>query len=203
MKLNRVKIILLASLALTVGFVVRAQSNRVPGATDYAAFSGFVTERNIFDPNRVPHTVYTPRVRSRTTHTRTASAAPAFSLVGTMSYQKGYFAFFSGNDDGLKQVLPVSGKIAGYTVTQIVQGRATLETTNQAEKLELKVGDVLRQENGKWALSDAGELPAVTGSTATETGGSPGGDNAAAPSPALGQNDVLKRLMELRAKENQ
>ena len=137
MKLNRVKIILLAALALTGGFVARAQSNRVPGATDYPAFSGFVTDRNIFDPNRVPHTVYTPRLRTRITHTRTASSAPAFSLVGTMSYQKGYFAFFSGNDDELKRVLPVSGKIAGYTVTRIAQGRALLETTNPAEKLEL------------------------------------------------------------------
>jgi len=201
MKLNRVKTILLTVLA--GGFIAGAQSNGVPGATDYPAFSGFVTDRNIFDPNRVPHAIYTPRTRPRTTRTRTSPAAPAFSLVGTMSYQKGYFAFFSGNDDGLKRVLPVSGKIAGYTVTQIVQGRATLETTNKSEKLELKVGDVLRQENGKWALSDSGELPAGNGNPATGTGGSPGGDNAAAPSPALGQNDVLKRLMELRAKENQ
>lgn len=205
MKTIRVKIILLAVFALTGGFIAGAQSNKTPGAADYPAFSGFVTERNIFDPNRVPHTVYTPRVRTtRTTRTRTASSAPAFSLVGTMSYQKGYFAFFSGNDDELKRVLPVSGKIAGYTVTQIVQGRATLETTNKSDKLELKVGDVLRQENGKWALSDAGDLPTGTSSPAAVAGGSSGSDNtAAAPSPALGQNDVLKRLMELRAKENQ
>ena len=118
MKLNRIKIILLAALALTSGFVARAQSNRVPGATDYPAFSGFVTDRNIFDPNRVPHP-FTRRACGRGFRTRaTASSAPAFSLVGTMSYQKGYFAFFSGNDDELKSVLPVSGKIAGYTVTR-------------------------------------------------------------------------------------
>ena len=204
MKLNRVKIILLAALALTNAISARAQSNGVPGAADFGKFSAFITDRNIFDPNRVPHTVYTPRARTRVTRTRTASSAPAFSLVGTMSYQKGYFAFFSGNNDGLKSVLPVSGKIAGYTVTQIVQGRATLETTNKLEKLELKVGDVLRQENGKWALSDAGELPTGTSTGVTAAAGSAGGETpAAAPSPALGQNDVLKRLMELRAKENQ
>jgi hypothetical protein len=196
------KIILLAAFALTNGFFVNAQSNGVPGAADYPAFSGFVTGRNIFDPNREPH--YTLTHTRTHTHTHVPASSPAFSLVGTMSYQKGCFAFFSGNNDELKKVLPVSGKIAGYTVTQIVQGRATLETTNQLEKLELKVGDVLRQENGKWALSDAGGLPAGTGSAVPETGGSPGGEKAAAtPSPALGQNEVLKRLMELRAKENQ
>ena len=29
-----------------------AQSNGVPGPTDYATFSRFITDRNIFDPNR-------------------------------------------------------------------------------------------------------------------------------------------------------
>ena len=190
-------------LVLAVSFIAAGQSNRVPGATDYAAFSGFVTDRNIFDPNRQPH--YTSeRPRIRTIHTHVSPSAPAFSLVGTMSYQKGYFSFFSGNDDELKRVLPVSGTIAGYTVTQIAQGRVTLASTNKSDKLELKLGDVLRQENGKWALSDSGDLPEGAGSSiVTQTVGSSGSNNAAAPSPALGQNDVLKRLMELRAKENQ
>ena len=196
------KLILLALLALTGGVWAGAQSNGVPGPTDYPAFSRFVTDRNIFDPNRQPH--YTATRTRVYTHTRVSASAPAFTLVGTMSYQKGYFAFFSGNSDELKKVLPVAGHIADYKVTQIVQGRARLEATNQAEKLELKVGDVVRQENGKWALAGSGELPAGSSSPAAEPGGAAGGETpAAAPSPALGQNDVLKRLMELRAKENQ
>jgi len=205
MKLTRVKIILLATFAVTNVFFAGAQSNGVPSATDYAAFSRFVTDRNIFDPNRQPHYTST-RMRTRTTRTRISPSAPAFTLVGTMGYQKGLFAFFSGNNDDLKKVLPVSGKIADYTVTRIVQGHATLESTNKVGKLELKIGDVVRQENGKWALSDSSDLPVGTSAApATSASGSAPSSEvpAAAPSPALGQNDVLKRLMELRAKENQ
>ncbi|HEY5344708.1 MAG TPA: hypothetical protein VIK62_00005, partial [Verrucomicrobiae bacterium] len=160
MKLTRVKIILLAAFVLTNGMFVRAQSNVVPGAADYAKFSAFVTDRNIFDPSRVAHTGYTPRVRTtRTTTrpTRVSNSAPAFSLVGTMSYEKGVFAFFNGNNSDLKKVLPVNAKIAGYTVLKISQGRVLLESDDKKEQLELKVGDVLREDGGKWALSGAGE----------------------------------------------
>ena len=45
----------LLALALSGGHAAFAQSNGVPGPQDYAAFSHFITDRNIFDPNRVPH----------------------------------------------------------------------------------------------------------------------------------------------------
>ena len=202
MKLTRAKIIL--ALALAGGLGAFAQTNNgVPRAADPAAFSRFVTDRNIFDPNRQPHSTST-RTRPRTTTRTRTSSAPAFTLVGTMSYEKGLFAFFSGNNEELKKVLPVSGKIADYTVTQIIQGRATLVSADKKEKLELKVGDVVRQESGKWEWSGSGELPAGTSNATVGLSGSSGGDSpAAAPAPALEQNDVLKRLMQLREKENQ
>jgi hypothetical protein len=171
----------------------------VPGAADFAKFSAFVTDRNIFDPNRQPH--YTAHTRTRTTRTR-VSSAPAFTLVGTMSYEKGVFAFFNGNNSDLKKALPVNARIADYMVTQITPGRVLLESVDKKEKLELKVGDVMRQEGGKWAFSSTGELPDEAGGATT--GSSSDGENSApAPSPALGQNEVLKRLMELRKKEEQ
>jgi hypothetical protein len=202
MKRTRIKIIGLTALALTAGGFANAQSNKVPGPADYAAFSQFVTERNIFDPNRQPHYTGTRTTRIRTQRTRTAPSAPAFSLVGTMSYEKGLFAFFNGNSEELKKALPVSDKIAGYTVVAIAPGRVLLESTNRQEKLVLKVGDVMRLEGSKWELSGTGDLPAGIGSPAAAS--PTGGDSPPpAPSPALGQSDVLKRLMELRAKENQ
>ena len=181
-----------------------AQTNGgVPRATDYAAFSRFVTDRNIFDPNRQPH--YTSsRTRTRTTTRTHSSSAPAFTLVGTMSYEKGLFAFFSGNNDDLKKVLPVAEKIADYTVTQITPGRVTLESADKKTKLELKVGDVMRLENGKWEWSGSGEVPAGESVSAPETGSSSSGESpAAATAPAGEPNDVLKRLMEKREKESQ
>ncbi len=198
------RIILILALALAGGPGAPAQSsNNIPGATDYAGFSRFVTERNVFDPNRQPHYSST-RIRPRTTTRTHSPSTPAFTLVGTMIYGKGLFAFFNGNNADLKKVLPVSEKIADYTVTQITPGRVTLESADKKQKLDLKVGDVVRQEGGKWELSGSGELPAGTSSPAPETTGSSGSESpAAAPSSALGQNDILKRLMELRKKEEQ
>jgi hypothetical protein len=198
MKLPLTLIIL--ALALTGRVSAAAQSNGVPGPTNYVAFSRFITDRNIFDPNRQPHS-YNPSQRTVSRPRTHSTSAPAFTLVGTMSYEKGLFAFFSGNDSDLKKVLPVAQKIAGYTVTEIAPGRAKLESADKKQKLELRVGDVMRQENGVWQLSGSGEIPA--GASATETA-SPAGSNTPATAantasgPAAEPNDVLKRLMQLR-----
>jgi len=181
-----------------------AQANGVPGPADYAKFSTFVTDRNIFDPNRTPH-YYSSSSRPRTRIRTRSTSAPALTLVGTMSYQKGMFAFFNGNSDDLKKALRVRDKIAGYTVVNISANRVKLATTDQKKEFEMKVGDAMRQENGRWVFADAGELPAETGSAAAAAASPSGGDNStpAMPASTSEPNDVLKRLMQLREKENQ
>ncbi len=196
------------ALAVVLAGEVHGQANRNnPGPTDYTAFSRFITDRNIFDPNRQPHYTST---RTQTTRPRTRSAStPAFTLVGTMAYEKGFFAFFSGNDTELKKVLSVSEKIADYTVTEIVAGRARIESADGKQKLELKVGDVMHQEAGGWQFSGAAEIP--PGAPASETGTAPAGaaensserSTPSVPVAAGAQSEILKRLMEKRAKENQ
>lgn len=192
------QIILVLVMAGSLG--ASAQSgNAVPGPTDYSAFSRFVADRNIFDPNRQPHVSGRRPVTRPRTH---AIAAPAFSLVGVMGYEKGLFAFFNGNSAELKKVLPVDQSIAGFTVTDIAYGRVTLEATNQTEKLELKVGDVMREENGKWQMAGTGDITADSGSAPEESSATDG--PASSPNPsASAPNDILKRLMEKREKENQ
>ena len=201
MKLTRTKILVALVFAGGVGAFAQTNNN-VPRATDYAAFSRFISDRNIFDPNRQPH--YTSsRPRTTRPRTRPSPSAPAFTLVGTMGYAKGMFAFFSGNNEDLKKVLPVAEQIAGYTVADIVPGHVTLVSTNQ-EKLQLVVGDMLRQENGKWALVGPGEV-LVEESTSGTAASSPSGSetSAAASASAAEPNDILKKLMEKRAKETQ
>lgn len=181
-----------------------AQSNRVPGPQDYAQFSHFITDRNIFDPNRVSHSYNPNQTRRPTPPSR--KSAPGLQLVGTMSYEKGYFAFFSGNSSDLSKVVSVGGSVAGYQVTEIGVNAVQLQATNQPQPSRLEVGDGLRQENGKWVLSKAGELPAAGGAPEADAPGSGGSDAAApaaVPAPAGEMNDVLKRLMEKRQKENQ
>ena len=206
MKTTHYKMFLAVAAALAAGTGAFAQLNGVPGATDYAKFGSFVTDRNIFDPNRVPHS-YSPGTRRFTPRTRVRNAAPGIMLVGTMSYEKGMFAFFNGNSSELKKALQVAEKIADYTVTDISASRVKLESADKKQQLELKIGDGLRQENGKWVFAGAGELPA--GTSVTEPAGASSGESSseagatAAPGPAGEPNDVLKRLMQLREKENQ
>ena len=130
MKPTQYKKWLVLALALANGLCAGAQSNGVPGPTAYSAFSRFITERNIFDPNRYPRSSpnqssYRPRV---------TRSAPMFTLVGTMSYEKGMFAFFDGNSPDLRKVLyqSDSNSIAGYTVTEITLDRG--QAANRRQK---------------------------------------------------------------------
>jgi hypothetical protein len=204
MKLTHTKILLALAAVLAGGISAFAQSNGVPGPADYTKFSQFITDRNIFDPARQPH-YYASNTR-RTTYRRTTrpTSAPGIMLVGTMSYEKGMFAFFNGNSTDLKKALQAGEKIADYTVTDILPNVVKLESADKKQQLDLKVGDGLRQENGKWVFSGAGELPAGNSSPAG-TASPAGGESStpAAPSSAGEPNDVLKRLMQLREKENQ
>ena len=201
MKLTRMKIILIAALALANGFFAGAQSNGVPGDTDYARFSQFITDRNIFDPNRYPR-----NSRPRTTYTRPrirTAGAPEFTLVGTMNYRKGMFVFFDGNNSDLRKVLEVGGSIAGYTVEAVTPASVKLLGADKKE-IEMKPGDQMRQEEGNWQLAGQVALPgsgAVTQTENSENSTASADAQPVAPSPGLGANDVLKRLMQQREQE--
>lgn len=187
---------LLLALLLT-GASALAQSNDIPGETDYGAFSRFITQRNIFDPNRYPHETHA----SHRTVSRHGNSAPAFTLVGIMSYGKGNFAFFSGNGDDFKKVLPVSGSIAGYTVTKITLTQAILQGPDKTN-LQMNIGDQLQQENNGWQLTGPADAAAAAGAGDSAGSGALTDSSTVAPSANLGSSDVLKRLMELREKEN-
>ncbi len=96
------------ALALAGCWSAAAQRNRsfgsapaVPGPNDYNQFAQFITQRNIFNPQR-----YAIRGEVRPP-TRQSADVPrrTFTLVGTMSYEKGMFAFFDGNQSDLRKVL--------------------------------------------------------------------------------------------------
>lgn len=197
MKRPNIQLILALVLAGTSGALAQS-GGTVPGPSDYSDFSRFITDRNIFDPNRQPHSGPRPVV---STHTRSISA-PAFSLVGVMMYNKGLFAFFNGNSDELRRALSVDGQIAGYTVADIAYNQVTLQSTNQSEKVELKVGDGMREENGRWQLAAAGDL--AIENPAGPARSSEASDASPPPSLSSGPaSDILKRLMEKRKEENQ
>ncbi len=193
---NRGNALLVLALLLSGGFA-RAQSNGIPGETDYGSFSRFITQRNIFDPNRYPHETHV----SHRTRSHQINSSPAFTLVGTMSYGKGTFAFFSGNGEDFKKILPVSGTIASYDVTAITMTGATLLGADK-KTVHLNIGDQMRQENNGWQLVEAVDAgSSLSGGSTSGVSEAPDG-SLPAPSASLNNNDILKRLMQLREQEN-
>ena len=200
---------LLLAAALVAG-TAAAQSNRVPGPTDYESFSRFITDRNIFDPNRQAHNYGSTRPTVRH-HVHTS--APSFAFVGALSYEKGLFAFFSGNQDEYKQILTAKQTTAGYTVTAVSLTNVTLVSADLKTTNDMAVGDLLRQDGEHWELVKVGSEPDVSWNSAPAAGGGTGtsadgsGKTEAEPAPTLtpatAPNDILKRLMEQRQKEQQ
>jgi hypothetical protein len=162
---------------------------------DYSAFR-IIAERNIFDPNRSPRRRVSggPRPRPRTTE--------SFSLVGTMSYEKGTFAFFDGTSSEYRKVLKVADAIAGYKVAQIAPN--SIKLASGTNELELRVGmQMRRDDNGEWFLagrtgsSYASETPA-SGPPASATP-APSSEPGAASSSE--EEEVLRRLRQRREQE--
>lgn len=178
----------------------RFQTNSLAGTNnslitlDYAAFK-IIADRNIFDPNRYPRRSGAPPVRREAPR-----SFDSLTLVGTMTYEKGTFAFFDGTSSQYKKALKLADAIAGYKVTNIAPNGVKLASgTNE---LELSVGAQLRrEEEGPWRLAGRfGSYPAAPASTSTNA---PAATNTISSDAASGgaESDILKRLMEKREKE--
>jgi len=168
-------------------------TNLGPVTLDYAAFK-VIVDRNIFDPNRYPRGPGASRLRPP------PRSVDYVTLVGTMTYEKGTFAFFDGSSSAYRKALKLTDSIAGYKVTNIAPNGVKLAAgTNQ---LELNVGGQLRrEEEGPWLL--AGETSRYTPTPAvTATNTAPGTNTAGSDATAGGaESEILKRLMEKREKE--
>ena len=191
--LHRIYIVLLASAAFYTSARAAdlvAGNNAPPSpATTLESFR-IILERNIFNQNRSPRTAARDEGRARP-----APVVQALSLVGTMSFEKGDFAFFDGTNPEYKKPLQEGDKIAGYEVKEI--NPSCVKIANATNQFEIKVGQQLRREGeGEWQLSTSREpVRAVSGDATAQsyrdtTAGSSGSED-----------EALKRLMEKRAKE--
>ncbi|HEY3763360.1 MAG TPA: hypothetical protein VGN23_16565 [Verrucomicrobiae bacterium] len=206
----------LAFVALTAR-VGMAQTNDNSTITDFSAFQ-LIPQRNIFNPSRFPNEQVNYRQQNQ--------APPEFTLVGTMSYRKGMFAFFNGSDTEYQKSVQEGGTIAGFTVKNISMNSVMLLSTNLSTNM--MVGQAMQQEGEGWALNDNGMTYSESsgGSSYRENGrygrggmdggrrrrgnydGSssnqqtaPAAEAAPAPSSDLNNNDVLKRLMQQRQQQ--
>jgi hypothetical protein len=165
-----------------------AETNAHPSSSrvDFSAFH-LVTERNIFNPQR----------SERGDNRRSESRAPekrvrrdSFLLLGTMSYEKGRFAFFDGSNSDYRKVLKPAETIAGFKITAVQPTCVRLETTN-GQIIDLCVGmQMSKQEQEDWRVSE----PTVSSSSSPSSGTEAAANGGAA-------DDIVKRLLQRREQE--
>jgi hypothetical protein len=171
----------------------RTGTNNGPATLDYASFK-VIVDGNIFNPNR------TSRRRGEPTGHPTPKSFDSLTLVGTMTYEKGTFAFFDGTSSEYKKALKLTDSIAGYKLTNIAPNGVKLASGTNA--LELSVGAQLRrEENGPWLLT--GQSTSYAATPASTSTNALAATTAAGPDAASGgaQSDIIKKLMERREKE--
>lgn len=159
-----------------------------------------IRTRNMFDPNRRPARVETPTAERSSTATR-QSRTSALGLTGTMVTDGKTLAFFTGTRADYSKVLSVGEPIADGKVTAIRLGEVEIERGGKSTTLA--VGHQLQIE-GAPSDTPAVEAPPIAAST-DPTAPAPAvpatAEPASPPAPANDQNDVLRRMMERRAKE--
>lgn len=171
-----------------------ADQTNAPTRFDFPSFN-IIAERNIFNMNRSGRRPYTPPDRETQRPVRTES----FALVGTMSYDKGLFAFFEGSSSQYSQVLKPADRIAGFTIAAVTPTSVKLSSTN-GNAIELPVGMQLkRQDEGEWTL---GERTGIARSYASSSS-SGSGMSSSSGSTSSGPEDpeALRRLMQRREQE--
>jgi uncharacterized membrane protein YgcG len=156
------------------------------------SFQG-IADKNIFNQSRVPRVAGRPA--STTNEVKRVPKVDAIALVGTMSYEKGDFAFFDSPNAEYRK-----------TLKAVQPSHVTLEWEGTA--LDVKVGQQLRREDdGPWQVSSRTESFASSGSSGSGgSGGSSadGGASSASSSSTSGsRSETLKRLLEQRAKQRQ
>ncbi len=166
-----------------------------------ADFSGFriISQRNIFNLTRVP-------LRSNQT---VAVPAPnfvdAFSLVGTLTYEKGEFAFFDGTRPEYQKALQPTNSIGGYKLVAVLPTSVRLET--RGTQFEMKLGMQLRRdEKSAHLYADSFGATTYDSASAAATNATPMLSTSSAASTSGGDaspaaSEILKRLMQKREQE--
>jgi hypothetical protein len=172
-----------------------ASANAADSPKGYDAFA-FIRTRHIFDPNRRP-----PKKESEAPRPATPSRPKSvhLSLTGTMVTDGKSLAFFSGSRSEFNKIIGVGEKIGDFTVATITSGQVDLDQAGKP--ISLAVGKRLQLEGTE---ADAAEPePSAPASEAATSSPDPSKPAApAAPAAAGGSpSDILKRMMERRAKE--
>ncbi len=181
--------VLLVCLLAAGRMAAGEETNSVP-AYDLPSFR-IITERNIFDPNR------TGRIRrpKGTKHSRIDS----FSLVGTMSYEKGRYAFFTGSSSEYQKTLKAADTIAGYKIAEIAPDYIKLAASSN-QFINLTMGaQMRRRDGGPWGLATRPDAEAEAAPSAeAATNGSTTESSSTKGETAIERKMRLRREAELK-----
>lgn len=177
--------------------------------TDYAYFK-VVNDRNIFNPGRQPNRPDRPVSRE----VKRTPKVDAFSLVGTLRYEKGDMAFFDGSSSDYRKAHKTGDTIAGYKVLSISDAAVRIEA--QGKVTQLKIGSQMRREDdGEWMFAEGPYAGGITGtggsggtmssgsgesSTASVSTGSSSGSSGSGGGGGSA-DEILKRLLQKREQE--
>ena len=151
-----------------------------------------LTERNIFNPNRVGRTREVPQEKP--------PRVEEISLVGTMQYDKGPIAFFDSPDASYRKTVRTGESVGDFKVARI--SAEGVELLREDKPVELKVAQQLRRvEGGEWTVSvpasSRGDSRGTTSASASQRSNEP-------PPPVeipANASETLKRLMKNRDKQ--
>jgi hypothetical protein len=175
---------------MAAGRIGCAQETNDDSGLDYKSFQT-ISRHNMFDPGRRPNQPSRP---SRPP----APKVDSFTLVGTMSYDQGQYAFFDSNNFQYRKTLKPADTIAGYKILQIAPNYVKLAAASN-QTINLPVGTKMRrQEGGPWMVAGSAEPDAETPLTIPAPEVAPG--ITSAPTSAT-ESDALKRLMLKRLQE--
>ncbi len=187
---------LVQAAVLVIAGSVMAQETNSASRLDFPAFR-IIAERNIFNPSRSgrsPRSYERPRSERRV-------RTEAFALRGTMSYEKGRFAFFEGTSSDYRKALEAADTIAGFKIAAV--GPDSVKLESNGKQIELQIGMQMKKpEGGDWELAsgtDSVDIAAAAPASA-DTNATQNSQKTEAGSSG-GVSDILKRLMQKREQE--
>lgn len=169
-------------IAMASGLAASGPDSKAPAGRDFNDFK-IILDRNIFNARRSGGST------ARTADGEKPPREDRITLVGTLSYEKGPYAFFDGSSPEFRKVAEKGKSIAGYTITAI--DADAVQMTAGTNSITLRVGmELRREEEGEWHLSNGSFVQSTSPSSPSPADSASNDDDA-----------LVKKLMQQREQE--
>ena len=186
-QLNRCALRFGLGLSLLAGMSTRVMSAEAGAPPSFEPFQ-IIVERNIFSA--------TPSRQAAEPQKLPQPSPERLILFGTMSYERGQFAFFDGSNPDFRKDLKLGEQIGGCVLTEIAATQVKLKAGER--EWELPVGTCLLRENaGPWKPGGTVDEVSPPSKAAAPTVQSP---NSPAPGKAAREEVAFEAKTDENAK---